>query len=69
MGYAGQDYGSNGAYSMANTGAVGNPGSSLGALTTAHASGVIVIGALLALIAIRMGFRGVSVGGASIKVG
>jgi hypothetical protein len=37
--------------------------------TTEHAAGVIVIGALVLLILLRRGFRGVSVGGASARIG
>ena len=67
MGYAGNDYGSNGSWNGAGTA----PGASgtFSAVTTAHASGMVVVGALLALILIRAGFRGVNVGGASLKVG
>lgn len=37
-------------------------------ITTAYASGIIVLGALLFLILIKRGFRGVSVGGVSVGV-
>ncbi len=37
-------------------------------LTVAHASGVVVIGALVFLILVKRGFRGVSVGGVSVGV-
>jgi len=33
-----------------------------GGITTEHATGIIVVGALVALVAINRGFRGVSVG-------
>jgi hypothetical protein len=39
-----------------------------GGMQTEHGVAVVVIGALVALIMIRRGFRGVSVGGASIGV-
>lgn len=65
MGYAGQDYGP----SASVSGSASVNGQSLSNLSTAHASGVVVIGALLALVAIRMGFRGINVGGASLRVG
>jgi hypothetical protein len=32
-------------------------------------TGVVVLGALLALFLIRRGFRGISAGGASVKIG
>lgn len=35
---------------------------------SAHASGAIVIGALVALVLIRRGFRGVSVAGVSVGI-
>jgi len=54
MGYAGNEYGASGAYNNLGTG-------SNSVLSTAHASGIIVGASLLFLIAIRMGFRGVSV--------
>lgn len=37
--------------------------------STAHSAGVIVVGSLIALILIRRGFRGVSVGGAGVRIG
>ena len=37
-------------------------------LTTAHASAVVVLGALVFLVLIKRGFRGVSAGGVSIGV-
>ncbi len=37
-------------------------------LTTAYASAVVVIGALVFLVLIKRGFRGVSVGGVSVGV-
>lgn len=40
-----------------------------GGFTTEHAAAVIVIGSLVALIMINRGFRGISVMGASVKVG
>lgn len=58
--YAGEQYGAGGAYSQGAMSA-DNPVKVTG-LTTEHAAGVIVIGSLLALVAIRHGFRGVSVG-------
>jgi hypothetical protein len=43
---------------------------SLGSLSTAHAAAVIVIAALVLLILIRKGFRGLTVPGVgSVKVG
>lgn len=39
-----------------------------GGFTTEHATGALVIGALLALILIGRGFRGVSLGGVSVGV-
>lgn len=38
-------------------------------LTTEYAAAFVVLGALLLLILIRRGWRGVSVGGASLRVG
>lgn len=38
------------------------------ALNTEHVAAAVVIGALLILILIRKGFRGVSVGGATLSV-
>jgi len=37
-------------------------------MTTAHASAVVVLGALLFLILVKRGFRGVTAGGVSIGV-
>lgn len=37
-------------------------------ITTEHATAVVVIGALVLLIAIRRGFRGISVGGVSAGI-
>lgn len=37
-------------------------------VTTAHAAGIVVLGCLALLILLRMGFRGVSVGGASVTL-
>lgn len=37
-------------------------------LTTEHATAVVVIGALLLLILIRRGFRGINIGGVSASV-
>jgi hypothetical protein len=37
-------------------------------LTTEHAAAIVVIGALVALMAIRRGFRGVNLGGVSVGV-
>lgn len=39
-----------------------------GGFTTEHAAAAIVIGALVALVLIRRGFRGVSVGGVSVGI-
>lgn len=39
-----------------------------GAFTTEHAAAVIVIGALLALVFIRRGFRGINVAGVGVSV-
>lgn len=66
MAYAGNDYGSNGAWSGNAAGAGGTP--TLNSLSTSHASGVIILACLAALIAIRVGFRGVDVGGLSVGV-
>jgi hypothetical protein len=68
MAYAGTDYGSAGAYNGTAAGAAAN-GVSLSSLTTAHASAIVVFFAMAVLIALRMGFRGVSLGGASVRVG
>jgi hypothetical protein len=46
-----------------------NPVRGVKGLTTEYAAGIVVIGSLVALILIRRGFRGVSAGGASIKIG
>jgi hypothetical protein len=43
-------------------------GNSLSGVTTEHAAGAIVIGALVLLILVRRGFRGVSAGGVGISV-
>ena len=67
MAYAGDDYGANGAWNGNAAGAAG--GQSLSALSTSHASGVVVIACLVALIAIRLGFRGVDIGGAGVRIG
>jgi hypothetical protein len=67
MGYAGNDYGSNGAWNGNGAGAAG-AGQSLSNLSTSHASAVVVLGSLAILIALRMGFRGVSVGGVNVGV-
>lgn len=40
----------------------------LTSLTTAHAAAIVVIGALVALILIARGFRGVNLGGVSVGV-
>jgi len=40
----------------------------LGGLQTEHAAGIIVIGALVFLILVRRGFRGVSAGGVGVKL-
>jgi hypothetical protein len=60
MAYAGEAYGSGGQYAGNAANAV-NPVPANG-LTTERAAGALVIGALAALIMIRRGFRGVSVG-------
>lgn len=41
----------------------------LSGFTTPHAAAIVVIGSLAALILIRRGFRGVSVGGAGVRLG
>jgi len=65
MAYAGQDYGASGTYSGNAAGYAGT-GMGMGSnLTAAHASAIIIGLSLLFLIAIRMGFRGVSVGRAT----
>lgn len=40
-----------------------------GGFTTAHAAAGIVVGCLVALWAIRRGFRGVNIGGTGVRVG
>lgn len=45
-----------------------NVGNGVQSFTTAHATGVIVIGAVVALWAIRRGFRGVNFGGVGVHV-
>lgn len=67
MAYAGQDYGSGGAYAGGQQAPASATRMGMGGMATSHAAGVIVIGSLLALAAIRAGFRGVNVGG--VKVG
>lgn len=57
--YAGEEYGAGGVYAGANTTA--NP-VKLSGLSTEHAAGVIIIGSLLALVAIRRGFLPTNVG-------
>lgn len=57
--YAGEEYGAGGVYAGANT--TTNP-VKLSGLTTEYAAGVIVIGSLLALVAIRRGFLPTNVG-------
>lgn len=49
---------------MANTDDVKNASG----ITTEHAVAVVVIGALLFLILVRRGFRGISAGGVSVGV-
>lgn len=44
------------------------PVKGLQTLTTEYAAAVVVIGALVALIMIRRGFRGLNVGGVSVGV-
>jgi hypothetical protein len=58
MAYAGEQYGSGGAYS---NGPTDNPVRGMNGLTTEHAAAAVVIGCLVFLIAIRRGFSGVSV--------
>jgi hypothetical protein len=60
MAYAGEAYGSGGQYAGNAANAV-SPVPANG-LTTERAAGALVLGALAALIMIRRGFRGVSVG-------
>lgn len=67
MAYAGQDYGSGSAYQGGQSAPASATRMGFGGMATSHAAGVIVIGAMAALWAIRMGFRGVNVGG--VKVG
>ena len=45
-----------------------NVGNSTGFFNTEHATGALVLGALVALILIRRGFRGVSVAGVSVGI-
>lgn len=45
-----------------------NPVKTTGTVSTEHMSAAIVIGALVFLVLVSRGFRGVSVGGASIGV-
>lgn len=47
---------------------VHNVGHTTGFFNTEHATGAIVIGALVFLVLIRRGFRGVSVAGVSVGV-
>lgn len=61
MGYAGQNYGSGGAYDGSGTGA--HPVTGSGSIATEHAAAGVVFACLAALIAIRMGFRSVSISG------
>lgn len=37
--------------------------------STAHSAGIIVVGSLVFLILIRRGFRGISAGGAGVRIG
>lgn len=46
-----------------------NPVRGVKGLTTEYAAAVIVIGALILLILVRRGWRGVSAGGASLRIG
>lgn len=57
--YAGEEYGAGNAYSGAN---VSNNPVKMSGLSTEHAAGVIIIGSLLALIAIRKGFLPTNIG-------
>jgi hypothetical protein len=59
MAYAGENYGTGGAYTGQATNAV-NPITPNG-LSTPQAAAALVIGSLVGLIIIRRGFRGVSV--------
>lgn len=61
MGYAGEQYGSGGAYSGTGTG--DHPVSGSGNVATEHAAAIVVFACLAALIAIRMGYRSVSISG------
>jgi hypothetical protein len=46
-----------------------HPVKGLNSLSTEYAAAVVVLGAMAILIIIRRGFRGVSLGGASVRVG
>lgn len=46
-----------------------NPVKGVAAYSTEHMAAVIVLGALVYLYAIRRGFRGLNLGGASVRVG
>ena len=59
MAYAGENYGTGGAYTGQAANAI-NPVASAG-LDTPRAAAALVIGSLVGLIMIRRGFRGVSV--------
>lgn len=59
MAYAGEDYGTGGAYTGQAANAI-NPLSANG-LSTPQAAAAIVLGSLVGLILIRRGFRGLSV--------
>ncbi len=58
--YAGEEYGSAGAYAGANM--TNNPISSVTGLATEHAAAIVVLGSLAALIAFRRGFLPASTG-------
>jgi hypothetical protein len=60
MAYAGETYGTGGVYAGQAANAI-NPVSANG-VTTERAAAGVVIGSLVALIMIRRGFRGVSIG-------
>jgi hypothetical protein len=61
MAYAGEQYGSGNQYAGQAANSINPiPG---GGMTTEKAAAALVIGSLIALIAIRRGFRGVSVSG------
>lgn len=60
MAYAGEDYGTGNTYTGNTVNAL-NPVSG-GGTPTERAAGILVIGALVALIMIHRGFRGVSIG-------